>query len=81
MGLMPQLTPTQVKALIIQNADKDLLEKGINIINPAKTVSVMRKMYSISLKIIINLKEQGKKSEYSVLYFICSFVVIFSVSL
>lgn len=42
-SLNPDLTPVQVKQLIVDNSDKDLYEKGINIINPKNTVEVMKK--------------------------------------
>jgi len=38
--LDPKLSPVQVKKLIIDSSDKDLFEKGINVINPKKAVAL-----------------------------------------
>jgi subtilisin family serine protease len=40
--LDPKLSPVQVKKLMIDSSDKDLLEEGINVINPKKAVALMR---------------------------------------
>ena len=40
--LDPKLSPVQVKKLMIDRSDKDLFEKGINVINPKKAVALMR---------------------------------------
>ena len=42
-SLNPELTPEQVKRFIISTSDKDLYEKGINIINPLRAVELMKK--------------------------------------
>jgi hypothetical protein len=42
LGLFPSLTTEQLKNLIIKGADKDLYEPGINSINPAKTVKLIK---------------------------------------
>lgn len=42
-SLNPELTPEQVKRFIISASDKDLYEKGINIINPLRAVELMKK--------------------------------------
>jgi hypothetical protein len=42
LGLFPSLTTQQLKDLIIQGADKDLYEKGVKSINPAKTVTLLK---------------------------------------
>ncbi len=41
--LNPKLTSEEVKNLIMSNADKEPFEKGINIINPKKTIELMPK--------------------------------------
>lgn len=45
LELNPNLTATQVKQLIIDGADKEPYEKGINIINPKKTIALVKKDY------------------------------------
>ena len=40
--LNPNLSPVQVKKLMIESSDKDLFEKDINVINPKKAVALMR---------------------------------------
>jgi hypothetical protein len=45
VSLKPGLTPQQLKKLIIDDADKGPFEPGINIINPGKTVLLMKRMY------------------------------------
>lgn len=40
--LNPKLSPLQVKKLIIDSSDKNLFEKGVNVINPKKAVALMR---------------------------------------
>ena len=40
--LNPKLSPVQVKKLMIESSDKDLFEKGINVINPKKAVALMK---------------------------------------
>ena len=42
-SLNPNLTAAEVKQLIIKGADKETYEKGISIINPKKTVSLVIK--------------------------------------
>ncbi|MCO5285892.1 MAG: S8 family serine peptidase [Chitinophagaceae bacterium] len=42
-SLNPELTPEQVKRFIISTSDKDLYEKGINIINPLRAVELMKR--------------------------------------
>lgn len=44
LSLNPKLTAAQLKQLIIQSSDKDLYEKGINLLNPKKAVEMMKKM-------------------------------------
>ena len=41
--LNPNLSPKQVKNLIIDSSDKDLYELGINVINPKKAVELLKK--------------------------------------
>ena len=43
--LNPNLSPVQVKKLMIDSSDKDLLESGINVINPKKAVALMRETF------------------------------------
>lgn len=40
--LNPKLSPVQVKKLMIESSDKDLLEMDINVINPKQAVALMR---------------------------------------
>jgi hypothetical protein len=40
--LDPKLSAVQVKKLVIDSSDKNLFEKGINVINPKKAVALMR---------------------------------------
>jgi len=42
LELNPNLTTAQVKQLILTGADKEPYEKGINIINPKKTIALLR---------------------------------------
>ena len=42
--LNPNLTSEEVKNIIIKNSDKEPFEKGINIINPKKTIESMPKL-------------------------------------
>jgi len=42
LELNPKLTAAQVKQLIINGADKEPYEKGINIINPKKTIALLK---------------------------------------
>ena len=42
LELNPNLTAAQVKQLIINGADKEPYEKGVNIINPKKTIALLR---------------------------------------
>ncbi|MGH2647830.1 MAG: S8 family serine peptidase, partial [Ginsengibacter sp.] len=42
LELNPNLTAAQVKQLIIEGADKEPYEKGINIINPKKTIALLK---------------------------------------
>lgn len=40
--LDPKLSPEQVKKLMIDSSDKEVFEKGINVINPKQAVALMR---------------------------------------
>ena len=42
LEMNPNLTAAQVKQLIISGADKEPYEKGINIINPKKTIALLK---------------------------------------
>jgi Subtilase family len=42
LELNPKLTAAQVKQIIINGADKEPYEKGINIINPKKTIALLK---------------------------------------
>jgi len=42
LELNPNLTAAQVKQLIINGADKEPYEKGINIIDPKKTIALLK---------------------------------------
>lgn len=42
LNLNPKLSPVQVKKLIIDSSDKNIFEKGINVINPKNAVALMR---------------------------------------
>ena len=41
----PNLTAAQVKQLIIEGANKEPCEKGINIIDPKKIIALLKKEY------------------------------------
>ena len=45
LELNPNLTAAQLKQLIIEGADKEPYEKGINIIDPKKTIALLKKEF------------------------------------
>lgn len=45
LELNPNLTAAQVKQLIIEGADQEPYEKGINIIDPKKTIALLKKEF------------------------------------